>query len=466
MKRFNIIVACDNNFGIGNNGSLPWAFKQDMLYFRNITSTNQILPLINKSPNIIIMGMKTFESIGFKSLPNRVSFVITSKKIENSDTVKYFSNFYEALNYSSNYLNSDVWVIGGSSIYNMAIRHWACHKIYLTQIDNIFNCDTFLDFNMNNIKWTNELPINDLNILDNKTYKLTFKEGIVNHNVETQYLETLYNVLINGEKRMTRNGYTYSKFNKTISWDLKDGFPLLTTKKMFWKGIVEELLFFIRGDTDSNKLSEKGIKIWEPNTRRYFLDNLGLDYPEGEMGPMYGYQWRYFNKPYPVTNDYNNGIDQLQNIINEIKNNPTSRRLIMTDFNPVQVSQGVLYPCHSIVIQFYVEDNKLNCSMYQRSGDLFLGIPFNIASTSLLLCIIAQLTNLEPSKVNLIIGDYHIYEKHYNQVLEQLKRTSYNLPKINIKKFNSLKEVEESSLDDYQLIDYASHPTIKADMIS
>ena len=464
MKKFNIIVACDNNNGIGYENNLPWKFQKDMDFFKYITKTNQILPTINNSKNILIMGRKTFESIGCKTLPDRLSFVITSNPLTDTENIKYFSNFYKALESALTYNNSDVWVIGGSTIYNTALRHWACNKIYLTQIDHIFNCDKFLNLN-NDIKWTNELEITDTNLLDNKKYKLNFKEGIINPNIEALYLETLYDVSKTGERRMTRNGYTFSKFHKTISWDLDNGFPLLTTKKMFWKGIVEELLFFIRGETDSNKLSENGVKIWEPNTRRDFLDNLGFNYPEGEMGPMYGYQWRFFNKPYP-DNGVDNGVDQLKNIIEEIKNNNTSRRLIMTDFNPCQVNQGVLYPCHSIVIQFYVENNNLSCSMYQRSGDLFLGVPFNIASTSLLLCIIAQLVNLKPKNVNLIIGDNHIYEEHINQVLEQLSRVPYNLPKFKIKEFKSLKEVEESSLQDYEIIDYLSYNIIKATMKS
>jgi thymidylate synthase len=233
---------------------------------------------------------------------------------------------------------------------------------------------------------------------------------------------------------------------------------------MFWKGIVEELLFFIRGDTDSTKLSNKGIKIWEPNTSREFLDSVGLDYPVGEMGPMYGYQWRHFNKPYPSSEEQ--GIDQLKKVIEEIKSDPTSRRIIMTDFNPLQVNQGVLYPCHSIVIQFYVDCNRLNCSMYQRSGDLFLGIPFNIASTSLLLTIVAQLTGLEPGKVHLLIGDYHIYWSHLDAVNEQLKRTPKKLPKLEMTLFKNLEEVENASLDDFKISGYECDPAIKASMVA
>jgi thymidylate synthase len=279
--------------------------------------------------------------------------------------------------------------------------------------------------------------------------------------MESQYLEILKDVMLNGEKRQTRNGTTFSKFFKTMSFDLNDGFPLLTTKKMFWKGIVEELLFFIRGDTDTKKLSEKGVKIWEANTSREFLDKMGFtDYEVGDMGPMYGYQWRHFNR-----SEEHEGVDQLKNVIEEIKNNPQSRRILMTDFNPVQVDFGVLYPCHSIVIQFYAESNRLSCCMYQRSSDLFLGEPFNIASTSLLLYIVASITNMQPYLVHLVLGDCHVYENHIDAVTEQLKREPYKLCKLKMTPFKTIEEVENASLQDFVLSDYICHPTIKAEMV-
>ena len=227
---------------------------------------------------------------------------------------------------------------------------------------------------------------------------------------------------------------------------------------MFWKGIVEELLFFIRGETNTKKLSKKGIHIWDKNTSKDFLKSNHLHYQEGEMGPMYGYQWRRFNGE--------SGMDQLSNIIDLIKKEPTSRRLLITDFNPLQVHLGVLYPCHSIIIQFYIKKDRLHCNTYQRSGDLFLGIPFNISSSSLFLSIISHLTNLKVGSVNLILGDYHIYDSHIDSVKEQLKRTPYSLPSLVMKDFKSLKEVEESTYEDYSLENYESHPSIKIDMVA
>lgn len=297
---------------------------------------------------------------------------------------------------------------------------------------------------------------------------MEYRQGTYIPDIESEYLKTLFEVINVGEKRQTRNAITYSKFNKTISCDLSKGFPLLTTKKMFWKGIVEELLFFIRGYTNTIELSSRGVKIWEPNTNKDFLNLMGFDYPVGEMGPMYGYQWRHYGKPYPETHadKHIKGIDQLEKIINEIKTNPTSRRILMTDFNPNQVDQGVLYPCHSIILQFYVESNRLSCNMYQRSVDLFLGCPFNIASTGLLVHIISKLTNLNPGIINLIFGDYHVYSTHVDQINVQLDRTPYDFPQILLPEFTSITQVENSELSDYVLVNYQSHSMIKAEMIA
>jgi dihydrofolate reductase/thymidylate synthase len=483
-KRFNIILATDRLGGIGINNEIPWSFKIDSDFFRNITKQKYILPGINTSANVLIMGRKTWESMGSKSLPSRISIVITTnwEKMASDEScefcksynktlcnnVIFVPDFYSAYNTASKYIDSDIWVIGGTRIYDTALRHWACGQVYWTHIDGEFKSDTFINMNNYNINWINKFTIPDINQNDSKEYQLTFNMGNPIPNVETKYLELLNDIINNGDRRNTRNGFTYSKFFDTISIDLTKGFPLLTTKKMFWKGIVEELLFFIRGHTNTKLLSDKGIRIWEGNTSREFLDKLGLNYNEGDMGPMYGYQWRHFNKPYPETeeNKHIQGIDQLKNIINEIKNDPTSRRLVLTDFNPSQVHQGVLYPCHSLIIQFYVQNRKLSCSMYQRSQDAVLGAPFNIASTSLLLHIIAKLTGLDVGMVNIILGDIHIYEEHLDAVREQLKRTPYDLCQLEIPDFKTLEEVEKSELKDYKLIGYQSHDIIKAKMIA
>jgi thymidylate synthase len=284
---------------------------------------------------------------------------------------------------------------------------------------------------------------------------------------ENKYLDVLREILNNGTLRKTRNSNTLSLFSVKLDFDIKNSFPLLTTKKVYWKGVVEELLWFIRGDTNSKHLEEVKVGIWKGNSSREFLDKVGLDdYEEGDCGPIYGFQWRYFNSDYKGCNyNYNGtGIDQLQNCIDLINNDPFSRRIFMSAWNPIQLKKMCLPPCH-VSYQFYVSnDNGLSCILYQRSGDMFLGIPFNIASVSLLVYILAYITGKTPDKISLVIGDAHIYEDHIEQVKEQLNRTTYNFPKLNIKHKKS--NINEYTFEDFELIDYKCHPIIKAPMIA
>lgn len=471
IKKFNVILAADLNGGIGKNNRLPWNFSKDREFFKDITSKHEILSGINTSKNILIMGKNTFASFDYKPLPNRQFYIISASTnpcdFIKTDNIMFFSCFYDAYCKACQEHFCDIWVVGGTGIYNCALRHFACNKVYLTEIQNIFRTDVSINLKNYLIEWKNSISICDVNKLNNLEYELIFKEGTLRKNIELQYLECLYDVLKSGERKITRNAITYSKFNITLTHNLEDGFPLLTTKKMFWKGIVEELLFFIRGDTDTKLLSDKGIKIWEGNTTKEFISKMGLPYKEGTMGPMYGYQWRYFNKPYLQTSDNNyHGVDQIKKIINEIKEDPNSRRILMTTFNPAQVDQGVLYPCHSIIIQFQVSyPNKLNCTMYTRSSDMLLGIPFNIASTALFVHIIASLTNKIPGTLNIVLGDYHIYEEHIDAVKKQLARIPYNFPTLKMPSFTNIEDVERSTFHDYQIEGYLCHDNIKAKMI-
>lgn len=470
MKKFNVILATDLDGGFGFNGELPWDLPKDYGFFKSIVKTKSILPGINQSDNIMIAGRKTWESMGCKPLAGTKTFVISSQwesleQTNSNPKIKFFPNFFAAYLSATTHSDSDIWVIGGAQIYDCALRHWACAQVYWTKIHGHFKSDVSIPMTKYPIEWTHTMTDTDIDKNTGLEYQLEFKLGTTIPNAEAQYLATLHDVISTGEKRQTRNAITYSKFTRTISADLAQGFPLLTTKKMFWKGIVEELLFFIRGETDTTILSNLGVKIWEPNTTLEFLDSVGLPYPPGHMGPMYGYQWRHWGKPY-LSDDTVTGFDQLVKVIEEIKSDPNSRRIIMTDFNPAQASQGVLYPCHSIVMQFYVESGKLSCTMYQRSGDLFLGIPFNIASTSLLLHIISKLTGLIPGTVNLVIGDYHVYDAHVSAVYEQLERTPKDLAQLVIPDFKTLEQVEKSTWTDYQLVNYQSEPVIRAQMIA
>ena len=228
--------------------------------------------------------------------------------------------------------------------------------------------------------------------------------------MESQYINLIKHILENGISKYDRTGIgTLSIFSYNMTFNLRESFPLLTTKKVYWKGVVEELLWFISGSTDSNILKEKGVKIWEGNSSREFLDSRGLShYDQGDIGAGYGFQWRHFGAKY--TNMYDSyegqGIDQLKDVIYKIKNTPDDRRIIMSAWNPVDIDKMALPPCH-IFVQFWVDSNKkeLHSQMYQRSCDVGLGVPFNIASYALLTCIIAKLCDLTPGDFHYCMGD-------------------------------------------------------------
>jgi thymidylate synthase len=315
---------------------------------------------------------------------------------------------------------------------------------------------------------------------------------------EYQYLYLLNAILEKGFWEEGRNGKTKSLFGHSMRFSLKNGqIPILTTKKTAWKTCLKELLWFIRGDMNNQLLKEQGVHIWDANGSREFLDSRELtNYEEDELGPIYGYQWRHFNKPYYCKNDekmikmclnecwnYGNidsnqeliedytkmgetGIDQLQQIIDALKDpaQRTSRRLVMTAWNPCQLDQMALPPCH-ILCQFNVHDgNKLSCSMYQRSGDFPLGIPFNIASYSFLTHLIAKHCGLEAYEFVHFVGNCHIYEEHIDTIKEQLTREPYDFPTLVIKQ--SRGNINDYQVEDFEIHNYQSHPAIKMKMVA
>ena len=295
---------------------------------------------------------------------------------------------------------------------------------------------------------------------------------------EIAYLDILRDLITKGNERQTRNSITKSLFSRNLTFDLKNSFPLLTTKKMFFRGIFEELMFFIRGNTNTKILEERGVKIWKDNTTRTFLDNVGLNhYQEGDMGPMYGYQLRFFNANYKDCNDnyLNKGVDQLKYVIDTILKDPFSRRIIMTTFNPAQMKEGCLFPCHSLMIQFYIREENdiyyLSQQNYIRSNDIFLGNPYNIASFALmsyLLChhlnYITKSNKYKPDMLYITLGDYHLYKDHYEAAQEQINRTPYPFPQLNIKKYHD--NIEDYEYEDIEMINYMYHPAIKTQMIA
>lgn len=257
-----------------------------------------------------------------------------------------------------------------------------------------------------------------------------------------QYLDLLDHVLTNGSTKSDRTGTgTKSVFGYQMRFNLQEGFPLLTTKKLHLKSIIHELLWFLNGDTNIKYLNENNVKIWND-----WADK------NGDLGHIYGYQWR----SWPAGN--NKHIDQISNVINDIKNNPNSRRLIVSAWNVGELNKMALPPCH-ILFQFYVADGKLSCQLYQRSADIFLGVPFNIASYALLTMMMAQVTNLKLGDFVHTLGDAHIYLNHIEQTKLQLSREPRKLPTMKIN--TNIKNIFDFKYDDFNLTDYNPHPHIK-----
>ena len=258
-----------------------------------------------------------------------------------------------------------------------------------------------------------------------------------------QYLDLLNHVLEHGDKKEDRTGTgTISVFGYQMRFDLSEKFPLLTTKKVHLKSVIHELLWFLKGSTNIGYLKENGVSIWDE-----WADE------NGDLGPVYGSQWRSWQ-----TSD-GRTIDQISNLIENIKNNPDSRRLIVSAWNVGEVDKMKLPPCHCF-FQFYIANDKLSCQLYQRSADIFLGVPFNIASYALLTLMIAQVTNLAPGEFVHTLGDAHIYSNHIEQVKQQLSREAKDLPIMNINPH--IKDIFSFKYDDFEILNYDPHPLIKA----
>lgn len=287
---------------------------------------------------------------------------------------------------------------------------------------------------------------------------------------EYQYLNLLNDILENGIMEKGRNGNTLSVFGSAMHFSLENGkIPIITTKKTAWKTCLKELLWFIRGDTNNKKLQDAGVHIWDGNGSREFLDSRGLvNNRVGDLGPIYGHQWRHFNADYQDCDaDYSGqGVDQLQEIIDTLKNpeTRTSRRMVMTAWNPCKLNEMALPPCH-IMCQFNVTDgNKLSCAMYQRSADEFLGQPINIASYSFLTHLLAKHCGLEAYEFVYFVGNCHIYENAIDACKLQITRDPYPFPTISIKQ--SRENINDYQVEDFEVVGYKSHEAIKVDMIA
>lgn len=466
---FDLIVAKSNNNIIGNSvtNDLCWRLKKDMNFFRVMTKTTDDPEKINA----VIMGFKTWKSLPKEFLPGRLNLVINKNvtgKLEKRNDFLYHHSSFDIL-LDTAYLNEKIekiYIIGGASLYNQYYRDPRLENAYITNIKTNKNVKIEGDVLFPKIPSTYEL------IESSKTtegdYSLEFlhyKHYPQKFHPEYQYLYAIRDIIDNGSDEKDRTGVgTRVQFGKQFRWDLSKSFPLLTTKRMYFKGIVEELLWFLRGETDNKELQNRKVRIWDGNSSAEFLEKRGLPYREGDIGPAYGHQFRHFNAEYKSCDDdyTGQGFDQVAYVLDQIRNNPDSRRIMISLWNPIQMDEMALPPC-LYSYQFRVLGGKLNCHVINRSNDMALGHPWNIGTGALITYIFAHMTGLQPGTLVHSVSDAHLYKDHINPIKEQLDREPYPFPILKIKD-NGQQDVKDYKFSDFELFGYFAHPSIKMNM--
>ncbi|KAH7575043.1 hypothetical protein JRO89_XS02G0039400 [Xanthoceras sorbifolium] len=522
-RTYQVVVAATRDMGIGMDGKLPWTLPSDLKFFKDITLTTSD----SGKKNAVIMGRKTWESIPLehRPLPGRLNVVLTrsgSFDIATAENVVICGSVGSALELlaASPYCLSieKVFVIGGGQILREALNAPGCDAIHITEIETSIDCDTFIPTIDSSVfhPWYSSFPIvenkirycyttyvrvrstaveppsqnNDL-IIDSETDSVKFEvkkfsflpKMIFERHEEYLYLRLVQDIISDGTLKddRTRTG-TLSKFGcqlicflfpfshpQQLRFNLRKAFPLLTTKAFILKYFGEELLKNFSGSSVVQQMPRffrkrtfiYGMAMHPEST---LIGNVGLtDREEGDLGPVYGFQWRHFGARYTNMHaDYSGqGFDQLLDVIDKIKNNPDDRRIILSAWNPSDLKLMALPPCHMFA-QFYVANGELSCQMYQRSADMGLGVPFNIASYSLLTCMIAHVCDLVPGDFIHLIGDAHVYSTHVRPLQEQLKKLPKPFPilKINSEK----KNIDSFVAADFNLIGYDPHQKIEMKM--
>ena len=386
MRAISVIVATTPRGGIGMAGALPWRIPEDMAHFKRVTMAAEEG---ESKVNAVIMGRRTWDSIPekFRPLPGRINVVLTKEAAKPGFTSTYPEGVLVAASVANaaDMLSArddvgEIFVIGGQAAYQEAVELPSCQHIFVTRVGKDVECDAFFPafdetkFRVASVSKTSshkELSYDFVvyeRVPEAETTALPkeISTGEFLHE-EYQYLNAIREIIEQGVHSGDRTGTgTRSMFGKMSRWDLRKTFPLLTTKRVFWRGVVEELLWFVKGDTNANHLAEKGIKIWDGNGSREFLDKRGLSHrEEGDLGPVYGFQWRHFGAEYKDMHaDYTGqGVDQLAECIDKIKNDPTDRRILLSAWNPADLHLMALPPCH-MFCQFYVANGELSCLMY------------------------------------------------------------------------------------------------------
>lgn len=479
------------------DNDLLFDVKEDKEYFKNITTNKPDNSNSKLKYNIVIMGHNTWLSIPdrLKPLSNRINIILT----RNNDKLKqqkypwrwsklepkeYYMSFDKFIKMYTK-TNADVFVIGGKEIYNLfflgnGYEFLVPNKILLTEIRGKINSNIGVTLNGINKRYKLTHVSEKIKSVDRKSnnkvslYMLEFTKtnlinGINQSTSENEYMRVMNKILDRGIERIDRTGVgTISIFGESLEFDISETIPLMTTRHMPWRMIIEELLFFMKGNTDTKLLEQKNINIWKSNTTREFLDKRGLNhYKEGIMGPGYGFQYRHYNANYSqlfadtskVISNQIGGTDQIKYIENLLQNDPTSRRIMVNAWNPSKIDEMALPPCH-LMFQFYVVDNKLNCIFYSRSSDFNTAGCFNVIYYTVLTYILAKRHNLIPNILKWVIGDAHIYKPNIEKAKEQLTRSTRALPKLILN--DKLKTVDWQDMDIsmFDVVGYFPHKPI------
>lgn len=500
------MIACvDSSRGIGFENTIPWHVPEDMKHFVDTTSNH-----------ICVMGRNTYLSIKDRYFPlcNRISVVVTAS--ENMDAFYASNEFVKtdiekgaALFVSPQKLNDmltllkaahpsmKIFIIGGEMLYSSFIDYEHLNKIHITQLAFAKNQTPSTTCKFPKIPATFEIQsCTPFQKSSRGDISYTFIDYVrktktaTDIDTDREYFRVAKKILTDGQFRDERTGTgTAAIFGEQMRFNIKDSIPILTTKRVPWKSCIEELLWFLQGDTDSKHLSEKGVHIWDGNSSRDFLDKNNLVHlEEGDCGANYSFQWRHFGKKYSDKNEdysssdkslgkHSRGVevgDQIAYVIDLLQNDPYSRRIFMSAWNPVDIFNTCLPPCH-VSTQFFVSDDAtgsidgtgrkmLSCHMYQRSCDFFLGVPWNILSYAILTYILAKKCNMEPCELVISTGDTHVYKNHIMQINHQMERDSLAAPKLLLSDDIIKKDFKNISIDDFQMIGYFPHPSIRGEM--
>ena len=502
----NIIVAVGNyevgkGFPIGKNGNMPWHNKADLKWFKDMTTGHPV-----------IMGRKTYDAIGHP-LKNRMNIVVTSRdeyQARYGNDIKVVSDVEEAIAYAKT-IDEEVFIIGGSSIFDYALENDLVDRVYVDMLaEKVTDADTFFTDVITNNEW--EEVGAPVEIEYRKAYATQYVKirGKENH-VDDQYLKLVDKILKEGVEKDTRAGKTRSIFGVQMRFNLKEGLPMLTTKKMFAKGVIHELLWFLKGDTNIKYLVDNGVHIWDDDAYRHYLtlvdkhneasqteperdwfkrpslqklskdefmervktgykmwvvvdkrayimsyqpNTFEYEYQFGDLGPVYGEQWRNFG-----------GVDQVKEVIDKLRKNPDDRRIMISAWNVGEIKDMALPPCH-YSCQFYtkkLENGKreLSCLWNQRSVDTLLGLPFNILSYAILTHIIAQCAGMEVGELIFNGGDVHVYENQIETYVSEQRSNNphmYGLPKLVLNP--EKKEIDDFTYEDIKIVGYKSYPKV------